>query len=130
MNKEAKKWVKFLKTNPPKHQNGLMNDKKDKRCCLGWALKTLKTNLTDYPIVDGKRHGHLNSDDMRKLGLQDVYGATEADCLTYKGEILVSHRGGYVESLAELNDFTSLDHAQIAEVIKENEHDLFEPRGL
>ena len=96
----------------------------------GWALKTLKADLTNYPIEDGKRQGHLNSDDREKLGLQDVYGGSSQDVLMFKGEPLKSNRGVYVDSLVELNDFTSLDHAQIAEVIKENEHVLFEPRGL
>ena len=135
MNEEAKKWVKFLKTNPKKETGQLMDQSKRKRCCLGWALKTLKTDLKEYNLeetgLSGNTQGQLNYKEAHLLGLRSTTGfIDEAGDLTYKGELIHIERGEFegdaASSLAEINDFTDFNHKQIAEVIEENQEFLFQ----
>ena len=78
-----------------------------------------------------RQQGQLNNKETNMLNLWSPTGLiNEEGDLTYKGELIYledgENEGDAASSLAEINDYTSLNHAQIAEVIEENQEFLFE----
>ena len=133
MNEEAKKWVEFLKTNPPKTKKRLMREKGKKRCCLGWALKTLKMDLSENLDSEGKINYHtLSNVAFYRLGLLTRVGDSLSllrNPLKYKGKVLkFNNSNDNITSLSSLNDGKNFNHAKIAEIIEENKEILFHRR--
>ena len=129
MNKKAREWVDYLKTNPPKYKGGLISeDDFCKRCCLGHALDFGDTEdiSKDYLLFTNV----ISCEDAKVLGINSNSGYAwdknkNEVPLKFRGEIIKNFNKGNVKSLVALNDLTDFDHAQIAEIIEENQDVLF-----
>ena len=121
MNAIAKQWVEFLKTNPPKTIGRLQSlTEPKKRCCLGHlAVQILKheTSTGSMKLTEGEAD---------KAGLISLWGDTKyGKGLEYKGRRILNKSGNRINALSSLNDQENFNHAEIAEIIEENQDILF-----
>lgn len=128
INRNARLWINYLKTNPPKTRKMLEDAKNPTaRCCLGHACFMLDVEkiIEDGKVFYDGLNQTLSTKVMKKLGLKTASGAADFGFRGADKNFIRNHRGAPFFNLASLNDQTNKSHKEIAEIIEINAEILF-----
>ncbi len=125
---QYKKWIALLETNPKKATGYLLSADKTEGCCLGWACIANGLEATSNGRFECSFFGQEKA--VLVDSLAEPLNLETTGAFTFEGVQFVSiwlrennfvlngKSRGRVYSLTNLNDYTSLDHEQIATFIK------------
>lgn len=105
----AIKWINGLKSTRHLQGSGALGNSKQGFCCLGYACHKLK-----IPFIYDEA---FSTELVNIIGLNDEYGTISNGC---------NINGLEFNTLAEINDDTSLSFRRISTLIKKRAEDIFE----